>query len=98
MFVTYDKAPTTLREQMKKMGADPSDAESQYSFLLVDGFSYQSDSFSIEPYYVEKEFDFDFIQDVLVKNSSIFIGDKKTIMFDNTDSFFSTVASMHLDC
>src|SRR5712691_4712690 len=54
MFVTYDKAPGALREQMKKIGADPSEAESQYRFLLVDGFSAQSDSFSFEPYYVEK--------------------------------------------
>src|SRR3989475_710215 len=39
MFVTYDKAPAALRDQMKKKGADPSDAESQYRFLLVDGLS-----------------------------------------------------------
>src|SRR3989441_10505078 len=65
MFVTYDKAPGALREQMKKIGADPSEAESQYRFLLVDGFSAQSDSFSFEPYYVEKAFDFDSIQDAL---------------------------------
>src|SRR6267143_4234590 len=45
MFVTYDKAPGALRDQMKKIGADPSEAESQYRFLLVDGFSAQSDSF-----------------------------------------------------
>src|SRR6266581_604453 len=76
MFVTYDKAPGALREQMKKIGADPSEAESQYRFLLVDGFSSQSDSFSFEPYYVEKAFDFDSIQDALVKNSSMFIGEK----------------------
>ncbi len=77
MFVTYDKAPVALRDQMKKMGADPSEAESQYRFLLVDGFSAQSDSFSFEPYYVEKAFDFDSIQDALIKNSSMFIGESK---------------------
>src|SRR6266704_1879818 len=49
VFVTYDKAPGALRDQMKKIGADPSEAESQYRFLLVDGFSAQSDSFSFEP-------------------------------------------------
>src|SRR6266581_3095478 len=76
MFVTYDKAPGALRDQMKKIGTDPSEAESQYRFLLVDGFSAQSDSFSFEPYYVEKAFDFDSIQDALVKNSSMFIGEK----------------------
>src|SRR3989449_1371182 len=96
MFVTYDKAPTALREQMKKMGADPSDAESQYRFLLVDGFSSQSDSFSFEPYYVEKAFDFDSIQDALVKNSSMFIGEKTKILFDSIDPVVAKVSSKDL--
>src|SRR5713101_3059038 len=93
MFVTYDKAPSALREQMKKIGADPSEAESQYRFLLVDGFSAQSDSFSFEPYYVEKEFDFDSIQDALVKNSSMFIGEKTKILFDSIDPVVAKIAS-----
>ena len=93
MFVTYDKAPSALREQMKKMGADPTEAESQYRFLLVDGFSSQSDSFSFEPYYVEKAFDFDSIQDALVKNSSMFIGEKTKILFDSIDPVVAKVAS-----
>jgi len=93
MFVTYDKAPAALREQMKKIGADPSEAESQYRFLLVDGFSAQSDSFSFEPYYVEKAFDFDSIQDALVKNSSMFIGEKTKILFDSIDPVVAKVAS-----
>src|SRR6267378_5077977 len=93
MFVTYDKAPGALRDQMKKIGADPSDAESQYRFLLVDGFSAQSDSFSFEPYYVEKAFDFDSIQDALVKNSSMFIGEKTKILFDSIDPVVAKVAA-----
>lgn len=93
IFVTYDKAPGALREQMKKMGADPSEAESQYRFLLVDGFSSQSDSFSFEPYYVEKAFDFDSIQDALVKNSSMFIGEKTKILFDSIDPVVAKVGS-----
>src|SRR5438128_8831336 len=91
MFVTYDKAPGALREQMKKMGADPSEAESQYRFLLVDGFSAQSDSFSFEPYYVEKAFDFDSIQDALIKNSSMFIGEKTKIIFYSIDQVIAKV-------
>ncbi|HLC11269.1 hypothetical protein E6H30_02425 [Candidatus Bathyarchaeota archaeon] len=93
MFVTYDKAPGALREQMKKIGADPSEAESQYRFLLVDGFSSQSDSFSFEPYYVEKPFDFDSIQDALVKNSSMFIGEKTKILFDSIDQVVAKIGS-----
>src|SRR2546425_5077284 len=93
MFVTYDKAPVALRDQMKKMGADPSEAESQYRFLLVDGFSAQSDSFSFEPYYIEKAFDFDSIQDALIKNSSMFIGEKTKILFDSIDPVIAKVES-----
>jgi KaiC/GvpD/RAD55 family RecA-like ATPase len=93
MFVTYDKAPAALRDQMKKIGADPSEAESQYRFLLVDGFSSQSDSFSFEPYYIEKAFDFDSIQDALVKNSSMFIGEKTKILFDSIDQVVAKIAS-----
>jgi KaiC/GvpD/RAD55 family RecA-like ATPase len=96
MYVTYDKAPAALRDQMKKIGADPSAAESQYRFLLVDGFSAQSDSFSFEPYYVEKAFDFDSIQDALVKNSSMFIGEKTKILFDSIDQVVAKVASKDL--
>src|SRR5256712_10100913 len=91
MFVTYDKAPVALREQMKKMGADPSEAESQYRFLLVDGFSSQSDSFSFEPYYVERAIDFDSIQEALVKNSSMFIGDNTKNLFDSIAPFSAMV-------
>jgi KaiC/GvpD/RAD55 family RecA-like ATPase len=93
MFVTYDKAPGALRDQMKKIGADPSEAESQYRFLLVDGFSSQSDSFSFEPYYIEKAFDFDSIQDSLVKNSSMFIGEKTKILFDSIDPVVAKITS-----
>src|SRR3989442_3537071 len=93
MFVTYDKAPAALREQMKKIGADPAEAESQYRFLLVDGFSSQCDSFSFEPYYVEKAFDFDSIQDALVKNSSMFIGEKTKILFDSIDQVVAKIGS-----
>ncbi|HZY47632.1 MAG TPA: ATPase domain-containing protein, partial [Candidatus Bathyarchaeia archaeon] len=84
------------RDQMKKMGFDPSEAESTYRFLLVDGFASQSDSFSFEPYYIEKAFDFDSIQDTLVKNSSMFIGEKTKILFDSIDQIVAKVSSKDL--
>jgi archaellum biogenesis ATPase FlaH len=59
----------------------------------VDGFSSQSDSFSFEPYYVEKAFDFDSIQDALVKNSSMFIGEKTKILFDSIDQVVAKISS-----
>src|SRR5947209_14399390 len=96
MFGTYDKTPDVYKDQMTKLGADPSEAESKYRFLLVDGFSSQSDSFSFEPYYVEKAFDFDSIQDALVKNSSMFIGEKTKILFDSIDPVVAKVSSKDL--
>jgi KaiC/GvpD/RAD55 family RecA-like ATPase len=93
MFVSYDKAPSALRDSMKKLGIDPSEPESNYRLLLVDGYSSQSDSFSFEPYYIEKAFDFDSIQDALVKNSSMFIGEKTKIIFDSMDQVVANVGS-----
>jgi archaellum biogenesis ATPase FlaH len=82
-----------LRGSMKKLGIDPSEPESNYRLLLVDGYSSQSDSFSFEPYYIEKAFDFDSIQDALVKNSSMFIGEKTKIIFDSMDQVVAKVGS-----
>ncbi len=96
MFVTYDKAPSALRDQMKKIGSDPSEAESNYRLLVVDGFSSQSDSFSFEPYYIEKAFEFDSIQESLVKNSSMFIGEKTKIVFDSIDQVVAKIQSKDL--
>ena len=93
MFITYDKAPSALRDQMKKLSFDPAESESNYRLLVVDGFSSQSDSFSFEPYYVEKAFDFDSIQDALTKNTSMFIGEKTKIIFDSMDQIVTKVDS-----
>ena len=93
MFMTYDKAPSALRDQMKKLSIDPSEAESNYRLLMIDGYSSQSDSFSFEPYYVEKAFDFDSIQDALTKNTSMFIGEKPKIIFDSMDQLVGKVDS-----
>src|SRR6266851_3237530 len=39
LYVTYDQAPSTLRERMKKLGSDPTAYESQYRFIIVDGYA-----------------------------------------------------------
>jgi KaiC/GvpD/RAD55 family RecA-like ATPase len=91
LYVTYDQAPSTLRERMKKLGSDPTQYESQYRFIIVDGYASQSDSFSMEPSYLDQPFNFDSIQETLVRNSQIFTGEKIRIIFDSIDKLATKV-------
>src|SRR2546427_11010851 len=91
LYVTYDQAPTTLREQMKKLGSDPSQYESQYRFVIVDGYASQSDSFSMEASYLDQPFNFENIQDTLVRNSQVFTGEKIRVIFDSIDKLATKV-------
>ncbi len=91
LYVTYDQAPTTLREQMKKLGSDPSQYESQYRFIIVDGYASQSDSFSMEATYLDQPFNFENIQDTLVRNSQVFTGEKIRVIFDSIDKLATKV-------
>ncbi len=85
LYVTYDQAPSMLRERMKKLGSDPTQYESQYRFIIVDGYASQSDSFSMEPSYLDQPFNFENIQETLVRNSQVFTGEKIRIIFDSID-------------
>ncbi len=85
LYVTYDEAPTSLRDKMKKLGVNPEESESSFRLVMVDGYSGQSDSFSMEPYYIEKPFDFDSIQETVVRNSEFFTGEKIRVFFDSVD-------------
>ena len=91
LYVTYDQAPSTLRERMKKLGSDPTEYESQYRFIIVDGYASQSGSFSMEPSYLDQPFDFDNIQETLVRNSQVFTGEKIRIIFDSIDKLAAKV-------
>jgi KaiC/GvpD/RAD55 family RecA-like ATPase len=91
LYVTYDQAPSTLRERMKKLGSDPTQYESQYRFIIVDGYASQSDSFSMEPSYLDQPFNFDNIQETLVRNSQVFTGEKIRIIFDSIDKLATKV-------
>jgi KaiC/GvpD/RAD55 family RecA-like ATPase len=91
LYVTYDQAPSTLRERMKKLGSDPIQYESQYRFIIVDGYASQSDSFSMEPSYLDQPFNFDNIQETLVRNSQVFTGEKIRVIFDSIDKLATRV-------
>src|SRR5438132_7375108 len=91
LYVTYDQAPTTLREPMKKLGTDPSQYESQYRFIIVDRYASQSDSFSMEATYLDQPFNFENIQDTLVRNSQVFTGEKIRVVFDSIDKLVTKI-------
>lgn len=91
LYVTYDQAPSTLRERIKKLGSDATEYESQYRFIIVDGYASQSDSFSMEPSYLDQPFNFDNIQETLVRNSQVFTGEKIRIIFDSIDKLATKV-------
>lgn len=91
VFVEYDQPCSTLREKMKTLGCDPSPSESSYRLLMVDGFSAQSEVFSMEPYYVEKPLDLENVQDVVSRNASIFTGEKLGIILDSLDPVASKI-------
>src|SRR6266705_4009772 len=91
MYLTYDQAPSDLRDQMKKLGTDAAQYESGFRLILVDGFASQSESFSMEPYYLEQPFSFENIQETLARNSQMFMGEKIKIIFDSLDGLASKV-------
>ena len=92
LYVTYDQAPASLRDQMKKLGTDASQYESEFRFILIDGFASQSESFSLEPYYLEQPFAFDNIQDTIVRNVGIFAGEKIRVIIDSLDKLAGKVS------
>ena len=91
LYLTFDQAPSNLRDQMKKLGTDAPQYESQFRFIIVDGYASQSESFSMEPYYLDSPFSFDNITDTLVRNSGIFAGEKIRVIFDSLDKLAAKV-------
>jgi KaiC/GvpD/RAD55 family RecA-like ATPase len=91
LYLTCDQAPSNLRDQMKKLGTDAATYESQFRFLVIDGYASQSESFSMEPYYLDSPFSFDNITDTLVRNSGIFAGEKIRVIFDSLDKLAAKV-------
>ncbi|HEY4657512.1 MAG TPA: RAD55 family ATPase [Candidatus Bathyarchaeia archaeon] len=91
LFVTYDRSPTEVREAVRKLGCDISNYESQFRFLLIDGFSAQTESFSMEPYYVERPFDLVSLQEILLRNVQVFMGELVAVVLDSLDGFLSRV-------
>ena len=91
LYLTCDQAPSALRDQMKKIGTDAAQYESSFRFIIVDGFAVQSESFSMEMYYVDQPFTFDNITEALVRNMGMFVGEKVRIILDSLDNLAAKV-------
>lgn len=91
LFVAYDKPASTVRDGMKKLGYDPANYESQFRLLVIDGYSAQSGGFTMELYSVEKPFDLENVEDILVRNSQIFMGEKTAVIFDSLNALVSRI-------
>jgi KaiC/GvpD/RAD55 family RecA-like ATPase len=91
LYLTCDQSPSDLRDQMKKLGTDAAQYESSYRFIIVDGFAAQSESFSMEMYYVDQPFNFDNITEALVRNIGMFVGEKVRIIADSLDTLAAKV-------
>jgi KaiC/GvpD/RAD55 family RecA-like ATPase len=96
LLVTYDHSPTDVRERVRKLGCDVSNYESQFRCFLVDGFSAQTESFSMEPYYVERPFDLASLQETLVRNVQVFMGERVAVVLDSLDGLLSRVPAKEL--
>jgi KaiC/GvpD/RAD55 family RecA-like ATPase len=91
LYLTNDQSPSELRDQMKKLGTDAAQYESSFRFIIVDGFAAQSESFSMEMYYVDQPFNFDNITEALVRNSGMFVGEKVRVILDSLDNLVAKV-------
>ncbi len=91
VLVTYDKSPTVVREALRNVGCDISNYESQFRFLLIDAYSVQTETISMEPYYVEKPFDISSLKELLVKNVQMFMADGVGIVLDSLDGFLKEI-------
>ena len=96
LYLTCDQSPSALRDQMKKLGTDAAQYESGFRLIIVDGFASQSDSFSMEMYYVDQPFNLDTINDALTRSTGMFVGEKVRIIFDSMDNLAAKLPSKDL--
>ncbi len=89
LFVAYEKAPASLREELQKLGTDVSQHESQFRLLIIDAFSTQSETFSFEPYNIEKPFEIENLKETLLRNREAFLGERVAVILDSLNPLAS---------
>lgn len=96
LYLTCDQSPSAVRDQMKKLGTDAAQYESGFRLIIVDGFASQSDSFSMEMYYVDQPFNLDTVNEALTRSTGMFVGEKVRIIFDSMDNLAAKMPSKDL--
>jgi KaiC/GvpD/RAD55 family RecA-like ATPase len=89
IFVSYGQSPTSVRDGLKRLGCNASEYESNYRFMIVDGYSAQSGGFSLELYSLLEPWDLAKVQESIVGNSGIFMGEKVKVIIDSIDALCS---------
>lgn len=85
IFVSYGQSPAKVRDGLKQLGCNASDFESSYRLMIVDGYSAQSGGFSLELYSLLEPWDLAKVQETIVGNSGIFMGEKVKVIIDSID-------------
>jgi len=89
IFVSYGQSPVNVRDGLKQLGCDASSYESNYKLMIVDGYSAQSGGFSLELYSLLDPWDLAKVQESIVGNSGIFMGEKVRVVIDSIDGLCS---------
>jgi KaiC/GvpD/RAD55 family RecA-like ATPase len=85
IFVSYGQSTASVRDGLKQLGCDATSYESNYKLMIVDGYSAQSGGFSLELYSLLEPWDLAKVQESIVGNSGIFMGEKVKVVVDSID-------------
>ena len=85
IFVSYGQSTASVRDGLKQLGCDATSYESNYKLMIVDGYSAQSGGFSLELYSLLEPWDLARVQESIVGNSGIFMGEKVKVVVDSID-------------
>ncbi len=91
MMVTYDQSPSAVRDEFKKIGCDITQYESNYRFMMVDAFTAQSGGFSMELYSLMEPMDVQKLQETVVANCGVFMGENVRVIIDSIDGLVSRI-------
>jgi KaiC/GvpD/RAD55 family RecA-like ATPase len=86
LFVSYGQSPAKVRDGLKQLGCNASEYESNYRLMIFDGYTAQSGGFSLELYGLLEPWDLAKVQESIVGNSGIFMGEKVKVIIDSIDA------------
>ncbi len=89
ILVCYDQPIPSFRDTIKSTGWEAGKYESEFHLMIFDAFSGQTDSFSTEPYYIEKPFDLDNLTETLARNLQMMMNSKIKVIVDSITALSS---------